>query len=1142
MRLEILQGPGGTGKTTMLLKAARERAATGGGETWLVVPDQATFLMEKKILDLLGDKDGNLVRVYSINRLARQVLLETGGSPRPFLDASGKGILVYRIVRELQDQLPLFADSIRKGGFAKVAGDLISEFKRYGVSIETLRRMADETTDMRLSVKLRELTLVGEAYEKAMDGQGYLDGEDRLAMAAERLPRLPGIERVHLCFDQFLRFSPVQLQFILALVRRAESVTVSLRMHAMNASGMAYRPESGRPAKAALAFLKHQAEESGIPVQETCTLGTDFRHRPGSGLAFLNRNFAASGNIRCKERVHDIRMVAEADPESEIHACARRIVMLCRDGGCRYRELAVLVPDLAEYASGVRRIFRMHGIPFFMDRKESLAGNPVSVALLAVFDILRGSWRHDDVFRLLKTGLLPVERALTDKLENHALATGMRGRRMWCEGSLEDAELETVRRVLAEPLMEFRKIVHGPVPVRLALESYVGLLMAWGLPQAVVARSLHLEQEGLLASAGHMRQIWQSACDLMDQVMELSGEGNVTLTELHGMLQTGLEGGSTSIIPAALDEVFVGTPSRSRTAEIKHLFVLGAVEGWIPSGPGGQGLLSDPERRTLLRMGVELAPDTRTVTEERKDELEAVVTMPEEGLWLSRPISDTEGKSLLPSGIWRAFHSLFPLLREGWEPEKETGGLVFSPEVDWATTPAALLESLVPLLRDPSASTTPELVQAMFRICGRQAGLGSSHRMVREGLSWQNQASLSSDWFRNRYGSVLTGSLSSLEMYRKCPFSWFSRHAALLREREESGLRDIGFGLLMHDIMDAVLAAVERDGGWDLFEDARLPGYVADAVRDGIRKGTGISPLHPGLASWFSDRLAKAAMTAAGRIAGQIRAGSFRPFGHELGFGGDGPFPPYEIKMRDGGVLRLQGRLDRLDVHEGPEGRHLRVVDYKSGDRALSLADIANGLSMQLPAYLAVALASMRGESVGNGGMPVSPAGIFHMRLEPPDVRTRDSAAEGAETERNRRMRLTGYVVDDPAILAAMDAQLSQSGNSEVLKAGLNKDGSISGRTRTLSREGFERLGGMVDGIMAGIGEELTAGRIPVHPVRTAKMKACDLCPYGRVCRFEPGVGGVGWDRPSVTDEAAVRRSLEETDPDIREELHEVDG
>jgi ATP-dependent helicase/nuclease subunit B len=910
----------------------------------------------------------------------------------------------------------------------------------------------------------------------------------------------------------------------------------------------------GRPAKAAADALLGFAAANGVPVVQRCTPGKDWRHSPGSGLSYLARHLSSSEPCACEEVPDDIRMAAHPDPAAEIHACARRILSLCRDGGCRFRELAVLVPDTAEYAADVRKIFRLHGIPFFMDRKESLAGNPIVVALLAAFDILRGGWRHDDVFRLLKTGLLPVSQPVIDRLENHALAKGLRGGRLWCEHRLEDTDMEEVRVMLTAPLQAFRTRVRGRVPVREALGAYLEMLLAWRLPQTAALRAKTLEASGNLAPAGHLRQIWQSACTLMDQIVELAGEGTLTLTELHGMMQTGLESGTTGIIPPSLDEVFVGTPSRSQVSQCRHLFVLGVAEGWIPAVSGGQGLLTDADRRMMALHGLELAPDSRAASRERKDELDAVIAMPTEGLWFSRPVSDAEGKAIQPSPVWREVRGMFPMLREGWASGPDGEMEPWCPEILLTTTPRALLEVLAPRLRDAEAGNafrysgkvaasgsegTSSFLVKLFDLCGRQPGMSENCRRVAEGLDWRNSAALSPQWFRERYGTIVTGSVSSMEMYRRCPFSWFASHAAMLRERETCGLRDVGFGLLMHGAMDAVVTSIERDGGWDAFDGTSLPAYAEEAARQGIARGVGISPLHPGLASWFSDRLAKAVLTAAKRVARQIQAGAFRPYGQELGFGDREIFPPFVVALPNGGSMRLQGRLDRLDMCDMPDGRYLRVVDYKSGDRSLALPDIVNGLSMQLPAYLAVALASLGETSRRTGGLPVLPAGIFHMRLEPPDIRTGGGSASGAETERNRRMRLSGYVLEEPAVLAAMDYRISDVGTSEVIKASVNRDGNIAGRTKTLSRQGFERMGSLLGTILGNMGERLVSGDISISPIRIGSEKACDRCPYGWVCRFEPGVGNAGWNRLPEVSEADVRRMLEDPGNGVR---HDLDG
>lgn len=1145
MKLEILEGPAGSGKTARLLQFVAARAAEmpieaavtdGYGQlatTWLVVPDQATFLMEKRVLETLGDHGGARVRVFSLSRLARHILTETGGQNLTFLDGAGKGVLVYRVIRAMADQLPLFSDAIRKGGFSAAAADLIAECRRYGVSPEQLLDAAAKAPDPRLSVKLRELALMAQAVADRMVSGAYQDGEDLLALAAERIGMIPDIGQHHLCVDQFQRLSPMQLRLVGACMRQMASVTVSLRMQEeVQTPGLAHGAP-GRATRQIREALLATAAQQHVPVEQVCMPVRNLRHRQGSGLAFLAAQLSSFLPAAYPTVPEDIHRAVFANPEEEIHACAERIHQLCRDGDCRYRELAVLMPDVAVYATSVRRIFRLHNIPFFMDRKESLAGHPVSVALLAVFDILRGGWRHDDVFRLLKTGLLPISSEAVDQLENHALATGLRTGRLWKETVLDDPALEAARQTLTEPLMAFRKTFRGKVPVRKGLEAYVTLLLAWQIPQTIAALARQLSQRGALIEAGHTRQIWQSACSLMDQILELSTDEAITLTELHGMLQAGLEGGTTSIIPPSLEEVFVGTPSRSQLAQVKHLFILGAVEGWIPSQPGGQGILTDNERKKLRDCGLVLAPDTREAGRERRDELDAVLAMSTDGLWLSRPVSDMEGKALHPSSLLEELRQLFPRLKDGWDPAQAPAWL---PETAWATTPRALLERLAPAIGELETTAKPApYTRMLLRLCAAYPELDAPLRSLRSGLHWKNEAALDPEWMRARYGNSLNGSISALEQYRRCPFSWFARYAAGLREREEAGLRDVGFGLLLHEVLDALVAGVMAMGGWETVTPGDLDALVAEAVQTGMSRGTGISPLHPGLRNWFAVRIEKAARIAAERVYQQIRGGRFRPVGHELVFGEGGVFPPFRVPLEAGGQLQLHGRLDRLDIHEAPDGRYVRVVDYKSGDRSLSLSDIANGLSMQLPAYLTVALASLNAQPAD--APPPRPAGIFHMRLEPPDIRMKEApSADDAETlaqlERGKRMRLSGYVIDNPEVLAAMDEQLPQTGNSALIKAGLNRDGTVSARTKTLSEKGFARLGDLLAERLGHLGRALLDGKIPVCPVRLSDMKACSYCPYNWVCRFEPGLGGVSWDRPPVVTEAAIREKLEREDTD----------
>ena len=46
--------------------------------------------------------------------------------------------------------------------------------------------------------------------------------------------------------------------------------------------------------------------------------------------------------------------------------------------GNRFRDCAVLVRNLDSYHKPLARVFRRYGIPFFLDRRESVAHHPLA--------------------------------------------------------------------------------------------------------------------------------------------------------------------------------------------------------------------------------------------------------------------------------------------------------------------------------------------------------------------------------------------------------------------------------------------------------------------------------------------------------------------------------------------------------------------------------------------------------------------------------------------------------------------------------------------------------------------------------------------------------------------------------------------
>ena len=143
---------------------------------------------------------------------------------------------------------------------------------------------------------------------------------------------------------------------------------------------------------------------------------------------------------------------------------AREILRHVRAGG-RYRDCAVIVRALEPYHAALARVFRRYEIPFFMDRRETVAHHPLAELTRFAFRTAwsagattTGSARSRAVWRR--------ERREIDELENEALAAGWEGnvwRPLLPEGS---RRFEELRRRLVAPFANFAAALAAMRPNR----------------------------------------------------------------------------------------------------------------------------------------------------------------------------------------------------------------------------------------------------------------------------------------------------------------------------------------------------------------------------------------------------------------------------------------------------------------------------------------------------------------------------------------------------------------------------------------------------------------------------------------------------------------------------------------------------
>lgn len=82
-------------------------------------------------------------------------------------------------------------------------------------------------------------------------------------------------------------------------------------------------------------------------------------------------------------------------------------------------------------------------------------------------------------------------------------------------------------------------------------------------------------------------------------------------------------------------------------------------------------------------------------------------------------------------------------------------------------------------------------------------------------------------------------------------------------------------------------------------------------------------------------------------LSGEPSRGRLKPAWFEWSFGKKGAL---ELPDGNGGIIRIKGRIDRIDVDE--KSKRFLIIDYKTGSQKITGNQIRRGEALQLPLYL----------------------------------------------------------------------------------------------------------------------------------------------------------------------------------------------
>lgn len=1161
MSLRFITGRSGAGKTTFVERevAAELQRDPMGAPVVVIVPDQMSFSMEHSLSVNFGLKGLIRAQVLTFKRLAWRVLQETGGITRKEVDGFGYRMLVRSVLEENQEEFKLFRQAAGKRGFTEQIGDLMKEFSRYCLDHETMGNLHDEWVQMgaprTLLDKASDLSLLLTKIEEKL-GTTYVDSEGHLALLASQIQHSDLLKGADVYIDGFENFTTREYEIITELMKHTKRTTVVLPMEGA-LTGFGDHELFFNPVRTSLK-LRELARAEAVEVEEDVYLSEARRFKNGE-LRHLEAEFDRYPAQQHAAEGHVV-LIEAADRRAEIHATAREIRALMMEGK-RYKDLAILYRQPEKYDELIGTIFPQYDIPFFISQKKPMLHHPLIEFSRSILEAVTSGWSYESVFRAVKTDLFfphgedkLLWRERADRLENYILAHGIYGQR-WFDDSrwrvkkyrgLElytdvqtdeeralEKELHRMRDVIRDPLAEFEKRLKRSKTGRNVAEALFKFVEKLQVFDKIIDLRGEEERAGRLLGATEHEQAWTGWINVLDQFVLMFGDTSMNPAEAARILDEGFDSLEFARIPPSLDQVTVSTLEVSSLMEIDAVFVLGVNDGVMPQRIDNEGILSDADREWFSEIGIELAPTSKMKLMDETYMAYRAFTASREKLYVSYPAADEEGKALLPSLYIARIQQLLPGIEMKMAVTDPSELALEADPFDTISHPRAALPYMSMKLReaDHSGVLGPEW-RAVMAYYEADPYWSSVFSHILRPLTVEKQTErLHPELTAGLYGESFVSSVSRIESYYSCPFQHYASFGLGLRERTEFTLEAPAIGDLFHAALKWVSDETMRLGkSWSELSKEECWKMARQAVED-------ISPyffnrilLSTNRYVYIKRKLTHIIQRTIYSLSTQAKATVFKPIAIEAGFGPGEELPPLEIPLRRGDLMKLRGRIDRVDATEIGGKNYVRVVDYKSSARSLDLTEVYYGLSLQMMTYLDVALENAE-EWLG---IHADPAGVLYMHVHNPMIRSgAELTTAHLEAEIVKSYKMRGYLLDNPEVVIGMDADIGRS--SAIVPASIKTDGSFAKTSKVLSSDDLQMMRSFVRTRHRKAGDAMLAGDTRVYPYKLKDQMPCQFCPYRSVCQFDP-TDPASKFRPYA--EMAPEASLEKMREEVAEDAH----
>ncbi len=1095
--LKIIEGSAHS-EAPKLIREEIMRTVSANKRAVLIVPEQQTVIAEKEMAALLPESAPTVFEVTNFTRFANSVFRALGGVDKEYCDSIKSALIMWRTLSELAPTLSV-TDGKKDINYGMVKRALATSGESDGLAITTEELIEAKKKigeGKRLTSKLDDLIKITALYKRLLS-EKYSDvGEDIAAATKMLRENRDAFADTYFFIEGFTSFTEPQYRLVELFTEEAD-VTILLDMPKSMKEAFEYS-EISLTEKRLTASANKSATEIKLVRLDGLKEGNEALYDISR---YLWRKTPIIDNISL-QNPEDLRIFEATTPYDEcdfIVSDIKRRVML----GAAYSDFAVIAADISKYAGILDVSAKEAGIPLFISKSRDVSSFEAIKLIYTALSCVTGGFAREDVISYAKCGLSAITREECDLFELYAEKWQISGRRftdttVWNmnpdgysvfrteEADAELARLQAIREKLISPLIDFREELVGALTVKDYADALYSFIKSISLYERICARAAELYSLGEAELAEESERIYKTICDCLDTLVEVSGECKTDAEGFISQLKIVFSAASVLKIPSVSDSVTAASAKIARLTEKKHIYLVGVNKGEFPESISTDSYFTERDKAELHEAGLPFEPDLIIKEAKTLYYFTKAFLYAKESVTILYSAKNTD---YLPERKSEVIDKIASI----------TGGKVLPvriseiPQSELSFSPAQALLSLGKFKGREYAAVKSSL---------EAAGFAESVELAERSV--ENSKMMLTDKITERiYRDDILLSQSKIDSYNTCPLAYFCRYDLGLSENEQAEFDARNIGSFIHAILENFfgiqaksekkleeLTAKEKEEMIRASAESYLERIMPEGRNENIRSALLIK------------RLVRAAAPIVDGLCEEFAGSRYLPKYFEMRIGGRDELSPELLTITDeeGKRTLIKGSIDRVDTYKFGDDVYVRVVDYKTGQKAFKPKDLERGKNLQMFLYLSAVIdtenkALRHDIGVGENGRLI-PAGVIYVKSDLTDIKISHSSAEEEERAVKADQKRQGMLLDDSVSISAM--------NSSFLPIKIKSDGSgyYKGSEELIySEDGWKTLRDTVETAVKKVTKKMRSGTIWAEPMVEKNSSPCQYCKFKPICR-----------------------------------------